>query len=893
MNNPNRIFAACVLSTIAGCAAGRSATNLAPATAPSGKALLSLEQIEPKPVLQTPTTRNSGPAPVEALSLYAEAHIAELKSDRINAAKLLSEAAAKDPDSFQIRYELGMLYAAAGTNERTIDTLEQAAKIDPDHVNLQLQLGRQYLSRQVPDVEKAIDHLRLALQTKDYKWEPGDAAMVNLLLARGLQQKGYDTAALSQYELVLQRLQHVGMAARGSHELYFLSEHLEQLYAQVGELQERLGKTDLALSNFTEAGRRAPGNFDFQSRVVHLLLASKKNDEARQLVASLVSRFHASPESINLLREAYQRLDVENELIPDLQKALKAQPTDRSMQLAVADLLWSEGRFSEAQDMLLGLIRKGSDDPKMLRRLFGMYGQRHETAKGAALLIEATALYPQLLREAESLWPRLTEPGAINRLQQSSLDKIEVPDSARGAKLYWLSYNARLWGRDGAAQPLLNKAVEQRPIFSPAWRELLARNLARPDWDAERKAQETQKQIGAAKAAGNLTLVEDMRGLLLLSQKKPAEAEVAFRAGQQLGDRLPQDQLSLAFALSEQKKDKRYEQLLWKIVSDFPTFDDAYIALFRHYISDNSAQQAIHVLQVWRQADPDSVDARLMESSVYLQIDQVPEAKKIVVALFKEQPQNPEVVAGVEAAFAKTSDDHGLVALFEQEREKHPYNRAVVERLVDIDVGQKHFAEATRTIDAMRASVATDPDLLYHTAHLYDRVDQTAMTEKTLQDILKLEPAHPGACNDLGYMWADAGKNLPEAEALIRKANEAEPDNAAFLDSLGWVCYKRAQFADAEKYLQQAVAHTPRPDPTVLDHLGDAQYRLHHTEDAAKNWKQSLDRLGATEDVREESRQLKLQLMDKIKQLDQGNPVKVAPVAKTSTQPTEADPAAQ
>ncbi len=479
-----------------------------------------------------------------------------LKSDRLTAAKLLTDAAEKDPASFQIRYELGMLYAASGNgSQRTIDALEQAAAIDPDHVDLQLQLGRQYLSRPAPDVDQAIQHLRLALQTHDYASEPGEAAMANLLLARALQQQGYDTASLGRYQAVLDRLQRPGMATRASHELFYLSEHLDQLYAQIGELQDRLGNYPAALDSFTEAGRRLPGNFQFQSHIAELTLTVGKNDKARQLVTSLVSRFHASPESINLLRESYQRLGLEAELIPDLQKALKAQPNDRSMQIAVADLMWSEGRYAEAQDMLLGLIRKGADDPKMVRRLFAMYGQRHETTKAAALLIEATALYPQLLREAEALWPQLTDPGIINRLRQSTLEKVEVPESAQAAKSYWLSYNARLWGRDGIASPLLEKAVSQRPIFAPAWRELLARNLARPDWDEDKKARESAAFINSARSGGNAILADDLRGLLLMSQKNFTEAEAAFNAAAKQGDRLPQDQLSLAFSLQQQHKD--------------------------------------------------------------------------------------------------------------------------------------------------------------------------------------------------------------------------------------------------------------------------------------------------------------------------------------------------
>ncbi len=56
MNNTGRVVIACVLSAIAGCAAARSTTTPAPATLPSGKAALTLEQIEPKPILQSPTT---------------------------------------------------------------------------------------------------------------------------------------------------------------------------------------------------------------------------------------------------------------------------------------------------------------------------------------------------------------------------------------------------------------------------------------------------------------------------------------------------------------------------------------------------------------------------------------------------------------------------------------------------------------------------------------------------------------------------------------------------------------------------------------------------------------------------------------------------------------------
>jgi Tfp pilus assembly protein PilF len=142
-----------------------------------------------------------------------------------------------------------------------------------------------------------------------------------------------------------------------------------------------------------------------------------------------------------------------------------------------------------------------------------------------------------------------------------------------------------------------------------------------------------------------------------------------------------------------------------------------------------------------------------------------------------------------------------------------------------------------------------------------------------LQQIVALDPGHPGACNDLGFEWADHGKNLAQAESLIRKAVLAEPDNAAFLDSLGWVLYKRGRFDEAQKYLDQAVGPSAFPDPVVLDHLGDTLYRLNKPDDAKQVWQRSLQGIGDQDTVRDDLKQLRLQLLQKIKAIEAKKPV--------------------
>src|SRR5262249_55641188 len=156
---------------------------------------------------------------------------------------------------------------------------------------------------------------------------------------------------------------------------------------------------------------------------------------------------------------------------------------------------------------------------------------------------------------------------------------------------------------------------------------------------------------------------------------------------------------------------------------------------------------------------------------------------------------------------------------------------------------------------------------------------------------VSIDPRHASANNDLGYTWADAGKNLERAEQMIRLAIQQEPDNESFLDSLGWVLYKRGEFAAARKYLEQAAAPASFPDPVVLDHLGDTLYRLSDTSAAAQTWTRAKSRLDALNEAgirRDDLVQLKLTLQQKLKLAAANQPVTVAPTASSPATPDQA-----
>jgi tetratricopeptide (TPR) repeat protein len=117
--------------------------------------------------------------------------------------------------------------------------------------------------------------------------------------------------------------------------------------------------------------------------------------------------------------------------------------------------------------------------------------------------------------------------------------------------------------------------------------------------------------------------------------------------------------------------------------------------------------------------------------------------------------------------------------------------------------------------------------------------------EAEFRKVLALNPTSASALNYLGYMFADRGIRLSEAHEMIRKAVDQEPNNGAYLDSLGWVLYRLDRLEEAEEYLKKAVERTGN-DPTVHEHLGDLYSKQGKWKEAINEWQKSLKEWEAT-----------------------------------------------
>ena len=79
-----------------------------------------------------------------------------------------------------------------------------------------------------------------------------------------------------------------------------------------------------------------------------------------------------------------------------------------------------------------------------------------------------------------------------------------------------------------------------------------------------------------------------------------------------------------------------------------------------------------------------------------------------------------------------------------------------------------------------------------------------------------MDPKHDGSLNTLGYIYVERNEHLDEAIDLISRAITVDPENGAYLDSLGWAYYKKGKFAEALEALLKA--DKVMQDPTIKDH---------------------------------------------------------------------------
>lgn len=146
-----------------------------------------------------------------------------------------------------------------------------------------------------------------------------------------------------------------------------------------------------------------------------------------------------------------------------------------------------------------------------------------------------------------------------------------------------------------------------------------------------------------------------------------------------------------------------------------------------------------------------------------------------------------------------------------------------------------------RAIEVLESTAAKfrDLDSQFMLADVYADAGRSMDAERTLRQMLTVDPSNHRVLNYLGYMLAQNGRDLDEAIRLVNRALQGDPGRPEYLDSLGWAYYKQGNLSEAEKYLSEAAQK--RPDHAdILDHLGDLYAKRGKWQDAISTWTKAL-----------------------------------------------------
>lgn len=240
-------------------------------------------------------------------------------------------------------------------------------------------------------------------------------------------------------------------------------------------------------------------------------------------------------------------------------------------------------------------------------------------------------------------------------------------------------------------------------------------------------------------------------------------------------------------------------------------------------------------------------------------------ALELFKKLLDERPDDLSALQGYATALDRAGQGSFAEALLLKAVSERPapelYEAAA--RLYD---RQGRHADAIALLSRGLSKRPRDEALLYALGAAYERGGEVQKSLEKMRAVLDVNPDNANALNFIGYTLADKGIDNSEAERLVSRALELKPDQGAFLDSLGWVYYRRGDYGRAVEWLERAAAASPG-EPTIDEHLGDAYVRVSRQGDAAEAYRRALSGLA---DGEPEGKNQRAQLERKLKMLGMG-----------------------
>jgi len=234
--------------------------------------------------------------------------------------------------------------------------------------------------------------------------------------------------------------------------------------------------------------------------------------------------------------------------------------------------------------------------------------------------------------------------------------------------------------------------------------------------------------------------------------------------------------------------------------------------------------------------------ARLLIMDTYQKAKDLPKALQTGREAMAKYPSDVPIRASLALLLGENGQTDEAVKLLQGDLKGNAADRETYLNLSQVyERGRRYpeAEEAARKAESFASEPRDNEVAWLMLGAVYERQKQFDKAEDEFKKVLNVNPKNAQVLNYYGYMLADRGLRLDEAQDLIQRAVDLEPFNGAYLDSLGWVYFKQNKVDEAEALLRKATEHEPH-DPTIRLHLGDVLAKQGRFDQAAAEWEKSL-----------------------------------------------------
>jgi len=329
-------------------------------------------------------------------------------------------------------------------------------------------------------------------------------------------------------------------------------------------------------------------------------------------------------------------------------------------------------------------------------------------------------------------------------------------------------------------------------------------------------------------------------GLVREALKDTAMAIANYKKSLQLSPDLEQVSNRLGALFAQQKKiDNGIEFFQEQIQKDSSTIQNWFV-LSDLYQEKGDTLQAIDIYEKMKKNFPDEIQVQSELGRLYLDNDD----NRAAFQEFKEiQEKNPESSSGwlwQGINLIQMDSLDAAVKNLQQALELSPNNPLGNYYLGVLYIQKQRPGEA---IPHLKKALVFNPNwipALLSLANSYESIKQYSIADSLYEKILEVEPDNATALNNYGYSLSVRGIQLDKALRMAQKAISINSENGSFLDTIGWILYKKGNYEEALEYLEKAFSRR-QDSAEVAEHLGDVYKKLGMDDKAKASWEKALE----------------------------------------------------